>query len=177
MSHHVRIPVCLVTDAHSVIGLLETDGRRVLEVLNDLTTGFLELSEVRSQRLGAQREFVTLPRLLTCKSEITVCAIMQDKHEAAQRRMDAYVPKVPHEIYVLAGACQCQGTISLRGNPDPVQAMQSEFGLFFPITDANLQCGVSELHAKVVLVNRARVAAIQFGAAKPSREATVSLAS
>ena len=177
MPEQTRLPVCVVTNAHSIVGLLETGGRRVLEVLNDLSTSYLSLDEVRSQRLGATNDAVSLPTLLMCKSEITACAITQLRHEAAQRRVNAFVPKVPHGIYVIAGACQCRGMIGLRGNPDPKVALEGEFGMFFPITEAVLQCSTAELTAKVVFINRARVVAIQFAEIEADCESPVSLAS
>jgi hypothetical protein len=177
MPEQTRLPVCLVTNAHSIVGLLETGGKRVLEVLNDLNTSYLSLNEVRSQRLGATNDAVSLPTLLICKSEITACALTQVRHEAAQRRVNAYVPKVPHGIYVIAGACQCRGTIGLRGNSDPKVALEGELGIFFPITEATLQCGTAELNAKVVFIHRASVAAIQFAEVQANCESAVSLAS
>lgn len=158
------LPAMVLTQSHRLVGLLDTAGRRMQEVLNDSTTEYLRLTQVAVAGLTDDRSAAALPSLVISKPEIIVCTTIQEWHEAAERRLTSYVQKRSWDAFVVAGPISCRGTINLRGTPDAVAAIKGEFEGFFPVTNAELRCGSATLAVKIALINREKVAALHIGA-------------
>lgn len=164
MHAEAALPAMILTQSHRIVGMLDTGGRRMQEVLNASTTEYLRLTDVAVAGFSDISSAISLPSIIICKPEIVACTTIQDWHEAAERRLTSYVQKRAWDFFAVAGPLSCRGTINLRGTPDAIAAVKSELESFFPVTNAEIRCASARVTVKVALLNRHKIIAMHIGA-------------
>ena len=161
-----RVATLVIAGQHSFAGLLDNRGLRVLELLNDASTQFLQLSEAVVHRgfinsqIKQQLGEATVP-----KAAIDFVLLDQSKHESPARRQHAFVEKRSHAAFVTLGNYELQGTLLLKGSPDAVGALAGELSDVFPLTSCRLSIvGGSKdpIPAGVALVNKSKLSVIHI---------------
>jgi hypothetical protein len=163
MTDHVTIIV--IAGQHSFSGELANRGLRVLDLLNDVSTEFIQLSNVAVHRRFFDGIIKQLPDSSIPKAIVDFVLLEQDKHEAPIRRQHALVEKRSHTAFAVVGNYELRGNLMLKGAPDAIGAITREFSAFFPLTSAHLAIvgGSDELVAAgVALVNKSKVSLLQI---------------
>lgn len=162
--------VALVMGEHWITGLLATEHRRVLDILNDKTSEFLTLAEVRLyQGSDLGEPLFALPRSVVPKARIALLLITEERHEAPARRATNFVRKDHYEVFLTVPGLEVKGYVHLTQRVDPI-AFLSRLGrdgvAFFPVTDATVsQLGPfgEPAQAPVAVVNRQSVNLFYLG--------------
>src|SRR6185295_3671123 len=134
----IRVPILVVTGRHSLSCSLAHGDQRILEVLNDRSSEFLQIKDVEVHRCLCIECTEKLDEATIRKSAIDFVLLRQDKHEAAHRRPFAFVDKHPYRANLLLGEHEIEGILMLKGATDPVVALGREASSFIPITNAQL---------------------------------------
>jgi hypothetical protein len=151
-----RTSVIVIAGPHSLLGTIDNRGLRVLDVLNDVRTDYLQLRDATLRReidgmcIG-QLSGATIP-----KTAVDFVLLESDKHEAAVRRNFALVSKPSREALILLGDYEIHGTFMTTGSMDVLPALRQEQTAFFPVTSARLQRVSSvdpPIAAAVALIN------------------------
>ena len=88
-----RVTILSVAGSHSFFGSIDNRGLRVLDVLNDISSDYLQLYDVAVLR-GIRGELIEqLPEATIPKSALDLVLLESNKHEAPVRRRHAFVPK------------------------------------------------------------------------------------
>ncbi len=151
-----RVSVIVIAGPHSFLGAIENRGLRVLDVLNDVRTDYLQLRDVTVRR---EIDGQSIGQLLTAtipKTAVDFVLLEADKHEATVRRQFALVSKPSREALILLGAYEIHGTFMTTGSFDVLPALRQEQTAFFPVTSARLQRVTSTdppIAAAVALLN------------------------
>jgi hypothetical protein len=163
MNDHVTILV--IAGQHSFSGKLANRGLRVLDLLNDVSTEFIQLSDVAVHRRFFDGSIKQLPDATIPKAIVDFVLIEQDKHEAPLRRQHALVEKRSHSTFAVVGNYELRGNLMLKGSPDTIGALTREFSAFFPLTDTRLSIvgGCDEpVAVGVALINKSKVSLLQI---------------
>ena len=175
MDNSRETEVFIATTEHLLFGKLQTSGSRVQEVLNDASSNFLRLSEVTVFRGGAL-PIRTSRLLVLTKAEIVFVALSGSRYEAPEKRRYAFADKRHCTCFVIASGYEIEGTVSLKGSSDPIVALNSELGDFFPIAEPKIgNLGDNQsVPAEVALVKKTMISAIDIVALQTTlAEATV----
>jgi hypothetical protein len=160
------ITAITIAGQHSFFGSIENRGLRLLEVLNDVNSNYLNLYDVVVRR-GIQGECIdqfsetTIP-----KSAVDIVLLEPDKHEAPHRRAHAFVPKDSRAALILLGDYEIRGTFMfLKGPLDAIRSLRLEPMAFFPVISPRLSrvSGADPpLSAGVALINGLKVSLLQL---------------
>jgi len=135
-------PVVLVADQHLIRCGVPTDGKRLLDVLNDKTTEFLRLLEPQlSPMTDPQMRVAAFARGLVPKPNISLALIIEEKHEAPQKRANMMVRKNTFEVYVTVPGYEVRGFVHSERALEPLDfqaRLVREGQVFFPITEVTL---------------------------------------
>ena len=155
-----NVPALIIAGQHSFACLLENRGQRVLELLNDASTQFLQLHEVLVHRAFESETKQQLREATVPKASIEFVLVNQSKHESPSRRQVAFIQKQPYAAFMAVGGYELQGTVLLRGTPDSFCALARELSDFFPLTNCRVSMA-SDLQntfpAGVALINKAKL--------------------
>lgn len=156
--------IALVTDENWLTGLLATEHRRVLDIVNDKTSEFLSVAEVRLYRGSDLGEpLVTLPKAVVPKHRISLLLITEERHEAPAKRASNFVRKDHFDVFLTVPGLEVRGYLHLGTRTDSIAylaRMNRDQVCWFPLTDATVaQLGPfgEPAQAPVALVNRAFV--------------------
>jgi hypothetical protein len=153
-----KVPTILITQEHLLIGEVLTRGTRLLEVLTDPHTEFLQLSDVHvSRREAKTQEVIRLPEAVVRKAEICLAVLGGGRHESPETRRFAYVDKRSYPTFAIVAGYEVRGELQLKGASDPIAALTHEIRGFMPLTQVTIgHAGVSgdPLLASVALCNR-----------------------
>jgi len=153
--------IALVAGEHWVTGLISTEERRVLDIVNDRQSEYLQLAEVRlylSADLG--EPVATLDKAVLPKASILFLMITEERHEAPRKRVSFFVRKDHYEFFATVAGFEVRGYVHLTQRTDMLgylTKLQREGSQFFPVTDTSVaQMGPfgEPSHAPVTLVNR-----------------------
>jgi hypothetical protein len=160
-----RVSILVVAGLHSFFGEVENRGLRVLDVLNDASTGFLQLHDVTVFRGFHGDRIKSIQDATLPKSTIDFVLLQSDTHEAPLRRKHAFVEKRPQRALVLMADFEIHGTFMLKGSADSLMALRRDSSAFFPVTSANVKRLVStneSVKAGVVMINNAKVSLLHL---------------
>jgi hypothetical protein len=160
MADNVTVLILLVAGQHSFSGDVKNRGSRVLELLNDPSTGFQQLSHVTVQRgffagSATQLDEATIP-----KAAIDLLLLEPNKHEAPLRRRPANVEQRFHSVFVLVSDHDIRGTLMLTGTSDFIGAFAGELTAFFPWIKVRISTAAGEIKPAstgVAIVNQSKV--------------------
>jgi hypothetical protein len=155
-----RATIFVVSAQHSFLGAIENRGLRVLEILNDLSSDYLDLHDVAVFR-GLQGECVKrLPAATLPKSMVDFVLLESHKHEAPLRRTHAYVAKDSHNAFMLLGDFEIHGELTIKWTPNSIRYLQQEQTAFFPVAKPQVMRfngSESPISAGTALVNGLKI--------------------
>jgi hypothetical protein len=133
-----RVSVIVVAGPHSLFGTIEHRGLRMLDVLNDVSSNYLQLHKVTVRR-GVDGPCISQPCEATLpKSAIDFVLLEANKHEAPMRRTYAVVAKQPRAALILLGDYEIRGQFMIKGSFDGLPTLCQEPIAYFPVTRARL---------------------------------------
>jgi hypothetical protein len=166
-----RVPILTVSSQHSFTGTVENRGLRVLDVLNDVSSDYLELHDVAVRRGTHGQCIKQLPQATIPKSAIDFVLLEFDRHEAPLRRGHAFVPKETRQALVIVGDYEIQGTFMPKGSFDALRGLRQEPTAFFPIVAPNVSRATSAdapVSAAVALINGLKVSLLHVDRKSPN---------
>ena len=164
----------VVTNEHLLSGQVSARGRRLIQVLNDTTTDFVSMQNVRVMRRAGGACVATLPSAMVLKRNIALAIPANDQHESPEKRRDNFVHKRRFNAFLIVKGYEIRGQVCLKGTEDPLAALCHELGAFFPVPGGSVAfSGTScdEQHRQVIVVNREYVSVFHLG--EPLAERTV----
>ncbi len=159
MAQRDEMALVLYVGGHRLEASMKNSGYRLLDILNDSMSEFLELYDVRVAADGAELGS-SLSHAVVAKARITLAAVLGDRHEAEERRRFSAIDKSRHTALAIVDGFEIRGEMHLEGAPDAERALSGELDTFFAITDATLfhpSSGHRE-EAQVVMPNKADLA-------------------
>lgn len=160
------VSVVMISHQHWLRGIVETEGRRLLDLLDDKMTDYVPLSNVRICRsTDPDVGIAKLPETLIYKATVSLAVITGEEHEAPDRRLHAFVQKKRYPVFLTVPNYEMKGTMHLAYGPDPMAVLTRDTGDFFPITQAvvSLSSNKTSFKAETVLVNKAHLNLFYLG--------------
>lgn len=164
----------IMTSNHWMVCTIPLRGARVLDLLNDGGSDFLDISDVKLYpNLDRGQRIAAFPEALIPKDQLSLVAIMSEKHEVRDlNRLQKIVDKkITHAVVVVSGyAIQGQMHLTTRAD-DRAYTFNTGLGRFFPITHATVHRSVGQpLVSQVVFVNKSQVASFYAGETAPQTD-------
>ncbi len=159
------VPAILTTGEHLIRCNIQSDGTRLLDVLNDTGSKYLRVTDVRVFQRTGNHEVDRVSEAILAKSSLSLAIPASKRHEAPEKRVIAYTNKREREAFLLVDYYAIRGNIQLQGTNDPVSLLTLEACQFIPIPNGRItDSALGELDsvAPVVIVNRDRIALIQL---------------
>jgi hypothetical protein len=167
-----KLPAIFITPEHLLIGQAATRGLRLLEMLTDPNSEYVQLDDVHVARRESKANRLTTLKSATLRKQHLLLAVLGGgKHESPETRRFAYVDKRNYPAFLIVSGYEIEGRLQLKGIPDPASAMSQELKSFIPITRATISHGAGShagghgepLTAAVVLCNRDHISALHIG--------------
>ena len=118
MVQHDEMELVLYVGDHRLAGAIKNSGYRLLDILNDRMSEFLELYDVRVAADGAEPGN-SLTQAVVAKARITLAAVLGDQHEAEERRRFSAVEKSQHPAFAIVDGFEIRGAMHLEGRRTP----------------------------------------------------------
>ena len=151
-------PVILVVDNHWLLGKLQTSDQRVLDILNDPQTDYLDLQDVKVfSSTNRQKCLSNLPTAIIPKESLHLLIIPTDKfEESRKKRIHRIVEKREWDVCMVAAGYFVQGKLHIKSHGyDARYTLTHVLGHFFPITDATLSGpGTDPITVSTAMVNK-----------------------
>ncbi len=150
----------LITHEHRFKATIYTRGHRLLDMLNDRTTDFLEICDVEVRRLSTPDECIaTFEEAIVCKDDLHLAVITGEAHEAPAQRFFGFVQKIPYNVFLTVPGYEVRGVMHLSDprRPNPVAVLARETGVFFAVTAATVfqvLTGEEVFSCPVIMVNK-----------------------
>ena len=154
----------LYVGRHKVEGRIATGGYRLLDVLNDPMSEYLEVYDARVTT-GTGELGDPLLQAAVAKSEISLAVILAEEHEAEERRRFTAIDKKRYLALLIADGLEIRGTAYLAGTAEPALALAGELDRFFPLTDATVFSAATgeRIEAPVAMPNKRFVSLFHLG--------------
>lgn len=151
--------VTFVTRDHRFSGTISTEGRRLLDLLNDENKVFLSLQRVRVyRRADAETLVEEFPEAIVRKKDVSLAIISDLKHEASRKRWSHHAPKPTFGAFLAVSGYEIRGKLHLNQRPiDLASVLIRDLGAFFPVTQAEIADGNGQFEAAVVIANKSCV--------------------
>lgn len=160
------IPLIVVCRRHSFNCWISHGGQRVLDLLNDKSSGFLRVTSADLSRRGDSVSLGHLDEAVIPKASIDCVLLQNEQHEAPVRRQHSLVIKHPCATFLLLPEHELCGATMWAGRADPLVVLSSDSSAFFPVSPATLwdaahahECVAST----VAFVNKASVSMMSIG--------------
>ncbi len=150
-----QIPIMVISGRQRIAGFLDHGGHRVLDVLNDAGTDYLQLQNATIGQNTTPLDGATL-----LKSGIDFVVLVDEVHEAPLRQRYAFVEKQTYSAVIVVAEYVLHGSLQMKGRADTRIIVGRDAPTFFPMTDVVYG---DEGSRPVALVNKARVVAISLG--------------
>jgi hypothetical protein len=150
----------LITHEYRFRATVYTRGWRLLDLLNDPMTHYLQINDLRIYRYNNSSEGVaTFSEGFVRKDDLHLVIITSEKHEAPIQRLFNYVRKAPYHVFLTVPGHEVRGTMHIVQQPDvnPITILTSQPGAFAPVTGATVSrawTGEEILSCPVVMVNK-----------------------
>lgn len=154
-----EIPVALVTDNYSYLGLLDTGGKRLQDILNDSLTDYLSLRKVQvATTVDGHCVVQEIPNATIIKQNVLLGLLRLDSHEAPIKRQNYRVRRDFCEASIVIKEIRINGAIHLpRASSHAAAILSRDLKNFFAVTDATIAHGPSNervLNTEVVMINK-----------------------
>ncbi len=159
----------LITHEHCFKATVYTRGQRLLDMLNDRTTDFLQLNDVEVYRYSAPEDCIgTFEEAIVRKDDLHLTIITREEHEAPTRRLFGFVEKVPYHVFLTVPGYEVRGQMHLgqRHDHSPIAVLSQQMGRFFPVTGARASqawTGEAILETQVIMVNKQSLSLFYLG--------------
>lgn len=159
----------LITHEHRFTATVYTRGQRLLDMLNDRTTDYLQVNDVRVHRYSAPEDCVaTFPEAIIRKDDLHLAIITGEEHEAPTQRLFGFVQKFPYHVFLTVPGYEVQGIMHLtrEREPNPIAVLARDVGTFFPVTRATASqalTGEEVFSTPVVMVNKRSLSLFYLG--------------
>src|SRR5262245_17038236 len=110
-----RVAILIISGQHSFSGSVENRGLRILDVLNEPSTQFLNLHNVSIQRGFDETSIQRVGATLLPKAAIDFVLLKSEPHEAPIRRKHSLVAKDRYSALVVLDHCEIRGTFVAKG--------------------------------------------------------------
>lgn len=158
-NHGEVLRVEIHTGEYVALGTIVTRHQRLMDVLENLTSPYLRLENVRIQFLDRGNAPQTMDTLLVSRDHIRI-AIPYEEESAPEARKShpRYIPKYPVAASLYADSMEIEGNLHVREGEDAFLATQNLAEPFIAVTEAAvryLDQGRSlPFRCPVVIVNR-----------------------
>lgn len=173
------VRVVLATQEHRLEGVVPADGRRLLDVLNDSSTGFLRVFDTSVFRRHDDKRLAVVREAVVRKANIGLAIPVEMAHEASEKRFQNYVQKRQYSVFLVVLGYHVRGVVQLKKSTDPVAALTREMGTFLPVPNGEVSIGEVDFHepeAPVVIVNQDLVSLFSLAESKAATSAQTSAA-
>lgn len=159
LTPRTEIPVALVTDNYSYLGLLDSGGKRLQDILNDALTDYLSLRKVQvATTVDGNLVVQELPNATIVKNNVMLGLLRQESHEAPIKRQNYRVRRDFCEAHIVIKEVRIHGAIHLpRASSQAAAILSRDLKNFFAVTDATIAHGPTDervLNTDVVMVNK-----------------------
>jgi hypothetical protein len=157
--HRLTTNAVLVTrDRQWLKGAVSTEGRRLLDVLNDPSHKYIRVQGLKISGCNSFTGVAARPEAWIQKSKLDLAILTSEEHETPERRWDNYAPKKRIRIAALASGFELEAYLHRQNSVGNIQsALESIPSSFLPLTSVRIspmQTGMDPFGAGVVLVNR-----------------------
>jgi hypothetical protein len=159
----------LVTHEHRFKAKVYTRGQRLLDMLNDRTTDFLQINDVEVYRYSAPDvQLGVFEEAIVRKKDLHLAIITHEEHEAPAQRLFGFVQKIPYHVFLTVPGYEVRGTIHLgqRHDHNPISVLSRQTGTFFPVTSATASqawTGEAILDSPAIMINRDSLSLFYLG--------------
>lgn len=159
----------LITHEHRFKAKVYTRGQRLLDMLNDRNTDFLQINDVEVFRYSAPEARVeTFEEAVVRKEDLHLAIITREEHEAPTQRLFGFVQKVPYRVFITVPGYEVRGEIHLgqKADRNPIAILSMQAGRFFPVTSAKTSqawTGEVILESPVIMVNKNSLSLFHLG--------------
>ena len=151
-------PVILVVENHWLLGKLQTSDKRVLDILNDPQTDYLDLQDVKVfSSTNRQKCLANMPTAIIPKESLHLLIIPTDKFEGSRnKRIHRIVEKRELDVCTVAAGYLVQGKLHIKSHGyDARYTLTHVLSNFFPVTDATLSGpGIDPITVSTVMTNK-----------------------
>jgi hypothetical protein len=162
-----EVPVALVTEHYTYMGLMATNGKRLQDILNDSLTDYLNLRKVEiATSVSGDPVVQELPVATIVKENVLLGLLRQDTHEAPMKRQNYRVRRDFCEAAITIKSLRIQGAIHLpRASSQASAILSRDLKNFFAVTDATITYDPNgeELTPPVVMVNKKQLSLFYVG--------------
>ena len=159
-------PVILIYDDYWLLGKVPTREERVLDVLKDPNTVYVEIAHVQVFR--NQSRVASISQGVVAKKKLSLILIPGKKHEAPEKRSLYFMKKRMCHTCVLVPGYTVQGKLHPSRLDNSLLTLTGGVADFFPMTDAKIQgAGIEPLEVPVAIINKSVVAFFSVGASLP----------
>lgn len=134
--------VAVYAGTHWIVGLLNTENRRLNEIANDRASEFFSLTEARVHTEPDLSQALTmLPRMVIPKVAVTLIASLEERHEAPDKRRTYLQRKQAFPVFITVPGSEVMGRLHLGTRTDPVALLArlaSDGSAFFAVSDAEV---------------------------------------
>jgi hypothetical protein len=139
-------------------GAISTEGRRLLDVLNDPSRKYIRVQGLRISGCNSFTGVPARPEAWIQKSKLDLVILTDNEHENPEKRWDNYAPRKRSRVSALAAGFELEAYLHQGNSVGNIQsALESIPGSFLPLTSvsiAPLDTGINPFGAGVVLVNK-----------------------
>ncbi len=134
-----KVTVTIAVEEHWLVGSLLLKGGRILDVLNDFRSDFVELTDVKVHQHWKQRCVGQISKTLVPKQAAEFVIVPTGDHESPDKRLNYYRSKECFRAFAIVGGYSVAGNLQLtKASTDVRYTLVSELAHFFPLTDARL---------------------------------------
>jgi hypothetical protein len=150
--------VLVTRDRQWIRGAVSTEGRRLLDVLNDPSRKYIRVQGLQVSRCNSFAGVLARPEAWIQKSKLDLVILTADEHETPERRWDNYTPKKRSRVSALAAGFELEADLHRQNTAGDIQsALESIPGSFLPLTAVRISPmdpKIESFGAGVVLVNK-----------------------
>jgi hypothetical protein len=167
-----RVDILIVSGQHSFSGAVENRGLRILDVLNEPSTEFLNLHNVSIQRGFDETSIQHVGATLLPKAAVDFVLLKSEPHEAPIRRKHSLVAKDRYSALVVLDHYEIRGTFVAKGAIEPKMVLRNDASDFFAIVSPTINWGGNKgaVSAGVAFVNKAKVSLFHYGFEKSASQ-------
>lgn len=174
------VSTVLITKGHALSCVVPTKGQRLLDLLNDPETEFLNVNSIEVYRHASSDLVRAFPASVIRKTSIALAILTGPRHEAPERRKNSYTSKSVYDAFVTIGDFEVNGMLHLMGSPDTLSFLTHEANRFVPLSKANV-CfkGASggRFQERVIIVSKSAIDLLEISERDPAEAETELLTS
>jgi len=160
-------PVEVITHHHRYCGLVPNSGKRVADILADLTTDIFELRKAVADTVGSRAKGMEFKQVSLKKSRILM-VLLRGEHESPIRRSNRYVERQRYGTLIVVSGYLLSGILHLGSCPIPslLLTQHSTLPSFIGMTNVTFHSSIDDRlpsECGVAIVQRQFIEAVQLG--------------